>query len=65
MKHSSSELDMRGILVAPLVLCALTSVHVGLVEVTGGSLRVMCLRFGCDCRWVDEREFESREVRPT
>jgi hypothetical protein len=59
MKHSSSDLDMRGILVVPLVLCALTSVHVGLVEVSGGSLRVMRLRFGCDCCWVDKEELES------
>jgi hypothetical protein len=29
MKHSSSELGMRGTLVAPLVLCALTIFHVG------------------------------------
>ena len=32
IKHSSSELGMRGILVVPLVLCALPSLHVGLVE---------------------------------
>jgi hypothetical protein len=35
VKLSSSDLDMRGILVVPLVLCALTGVHVQLVEVTG------------------------------
>jgi hypothetical protein len=34
MKHSF-ELEMRGILVVPLVPCALTSIHVGLVEMTG------------------------------
>ena len=32
MKNISSELDMRGILVVLLVLFALTSTHVGLVE---------------------------------
>jgi hypothetical protein len=42
MKHSSSELGMRGILVVPLVLCALTSVHAGLVA----DRCVICLRFG-------------------
>jgi len=29
VKHSPMELGMRGILVDPLVLCALTSIHVG------------------------------------
>jgi hypothetical protein len=35
MKYSSSELGMHGILVAPCFLFALTSAHVGLVEVSG------------------------------
>jgi hypothetical protein len=71
VKLSSSELDMRGILVVPLVHCVLTSVHVGLLEVTGRSLR-------CDCRWIDRffrsstacppgmmRSWKSRGVRST
>jgi len=35
MKHSSSEVIMRRIMVVLLVLCALTSLHVGVVEVMG------------------------------
>lgn len=57
-KPSSSVLGMRGIMVTPL-LGALTSVHVGLVEVPGWSLVVIGSRFGCGCRWVDEEELGS------
>ena len=35
MKHSSSKLGVCGILVAPLILCALASIHVGLMEMSG------------------------------
>jgi len=46
MKHSSSELSMHSIMVVPLVLCSLTSVHVGLVEASVRSLLVMRLMVG-------------------
>ena len=59
MKHSSSELVVRGVLIAPLVLCA------RLVEVSGRSLHVICLRFGCSGRWFDEEKLESTDFRPT
>ena len=44
-KIHSSELDMRRILVVPLVLCTLTSVHVGPPEVSGWS---SVSGLGCD-----------------
>jgi len=51
---------MRGILAVTLVLCALTSVHVGMVEVSGWSLRVIGLRFGCAAVGLMKRSWTGR-----
>jgi hypothetical protein len=65
MKHSSSELDMRGILVVPLVLCAPAGVHVDVVEVPGQLLLVMRLRLVVTAGGLIKRSWRVyRNVHP-